>query len=163
MNCPCQSEQLFEECCGPFLSGENRPATAEKLMRSRYTAYTLKNMDYIYNTHDPKTRGEVDMEANREWAENVTWKGLEIIGVAGGGAKDQEGHVEFKAYYNEDGEEYQHHELGEFIKRQGHWYFHEGKDLDQETIVREEPKIGRNDPCPCGSGKKYKKCCGAVA
>jgi uncharacterized protein YecA (UPF0149 family) len=32
-------------------------------------------------------------------------------------------------------------------------------DQSEETYVREEPKIGRNDPCPCGSGKKYKKCC----
>ncbi len=31
------------------------------------------------------------------------------------------------------------------------------------TYRRDQPKIGRNDPCPCGSGKKYKKCCGQVA
>jgi uncharacterized protein YecA (UPF0149 family) len=34
-----------------------------------------------------------------------------------------------------------------------------GETVKVETVRREEPKVGRNDPCPCGSGKKYKKCC----
>jgi len=36
-----------------------------------------------------------------------------------------------------------------------------GQALKTETLKRDPEKVGRNDPCPCGSGKKYKKCHGA--
>ena len=163
MSCPCDSGKTYTTCCEPFLTGQDYPETIEKLMRSRYTAFTKVEMDYILETHDPKTRNETDMDANREWAETANWQGLEILDVAHGGPKDQEGFIEFKAFYAEgDGDDvFEHHEVGEFVKRQGKWYFHDGQDLNQETYVREEPKVGRNEPCSCGSGKKFKKCCGA--
>ena len=76
-----------------------------------------------------------------------------------GQPEDAEGFVEFKAYYTLGGEDVTHHEVASFRKEDGAWYFVEGEPVRQQPFVREEPKVGRNDPCPCGSGKKYKKCC----
>ena len=53
----------------------------------------------------------------------------------------------------------EHHERAEFEKIKGEWRFIDGRIIGPEPIRREEPRIGRNDPCPCGSGLKYKKCC----
>lgn len=159
MNCPCCSQKEFEACCGPILGGEKKAATAEELMRARYTAYTRIDMDFVQATHDPKTRKDSDMEANREWAEKTEWQGLEIVHTEAGGREDSEGVVEFKAQYSSGGETGEHHEVSLFNKRKGEWFFSDAKNPDVRTVVNEN-KVGRNDPCPCGSGKKYKKCCG---
>lgn len=161
MECPCGTEQEFSDCCEPYIQGKQKAETAERLLRSRYSAFTQMEMDYVLNTHDPKTRHEADMEANKNWAESVDWMGLDVVGITGGGKKDQEAYIEFKAYYEDDEGEQEHHELSEFRKYNGKWYFVKAQHPHSETYVREEPKIGRNDPCVCGSGKKYKKCCGA--
>lgn len=141
-----------------FLEGKGRPETAEDLMKSRYAAYTVGNIDYIMETHDPATREGISMEETEEWAKSSEWLGLEIIATEAGSPSDDKGVVEFKATYKENGEVQVHHEKSAFIKIEGQWYYHGWMPL-QQTIVKEK-KIGRNDPCPCESGKKYKKCCG---
>lgn len=158
--CPCGSGKTFSACCKPYLEGSAQPATAEDLMRSRYTAYVKKNIDYIQSTHSPQTRDSLDMEATREWAEESQWKGLAILNTQEGGSQDSTGTVEFKAEYVQENRPYTHHEVSRFEKIDGTWFFVDGHPA-RETYVREQPKVGRNDPCPCGSGKKYKKCCGA--
>ncbi len=158
--CPCGSGKEFHICCQPYIDGKEKAPTAEALMRSRYTAYTKVTIEYITATHDPKTRNNHDPDQAREWAENSDWQGLEIIKTEAGGPADETGIVEFKARYRSDDEELEHHEVSEFRKEDGSWYFVDGKVVLPEPIRREEPKVGRNDPCPCGSGKKYKKCCG---
>ena len=158
MKCPCMSEKEFSACCEPILQGS--PAkTAEQLMRARYTAYSQLNMDFIEKTHDPKTLKDTDMDANREWAEQTQWKGLEILSTEKGDQNDDWGKVEFRALYTDNGTECSHHEISEFNKRSGQWYFSKGKSPENHQIINTEPKVGRNDPCPCGSGKKFKKCC----
>ncbi|MCB0365479.1 MAG: YchJ family protein [Bdellovibrionaceae bacterium] len=159
MDCPCQSGTEFSNCCEPILSGKEKAETAERLMRARYTAFTRVDMDFVNKTHDPKTKKDLDPEANRRWAESAEWKGLDVVGTTGGGPEDEKGTVEFKVSYDMgDGPE-EHHELSTFVKRNGQWYFSDGKNPSLKTVERGE-KVGRNDPCPCGSGKKYKKCCG---
>lgn len=157
--CPCLSEIEFASCCEPFLKGVAKPPTAEKLMRSRYSAYTLAAIDYIEKTTDPSTRAEFDRNGTMEWAKNSEWLGLEIVSTEAGTEADQKGQVEFIARYRYEGDERAHHERSEFKKRDGQWYFLDGKLV--QTPVRVAEKAGRNDPCPCGSGKKFKKCCGA--
>ncbi|HOB72606.1 MAG TPA: YchJ family metal-binding protein, partial [bacterium] len=73
---------------------------------------------------------------------------------------DDEGYVEFKAHSVVEDVSQVHHENARFIKVKGSWYFEDGEQMLPETVKRESPKTGRNDPCPCGSGKKFKKCCG---
>jgi SEC-C motif-containing protein len=159
MSCPCGSKKTYEKCCGPFLAGEKNPSTAEELMRSRYTAYTKHDIDYVEETHSLERRDALDVEETRKWAEESEWKGLEILRTEAGGANDDTGVVEFIASFAQDGVDYEHHEVSTFHKVNDMWYFHDGYTPSQ-TVVREEAKVGRNDPCPCGSGKKYKKCCG---
>ncbi len=128
-------------------------------MRSRYTAFTLADVDYIEKTTDPSARSSFDRAQTLHWAKQSEWKGLEIVSCEDGGEKDSEGTVEFIARYDFEGASQEHHERAEFRKRDGHWYFVDGKLVQQP--FRAEVKVGRNDPCTCGSGKKYKKCCGA--
>ena len=98
--------------------------------------------------------------SSRAWSRESDWRGLEIVSTKKGGEDDTEGTVEFVAQYARHGKEEFHHELAEFAKAEGRWYFVDGKLVGKKPFVRDEPKVGRNDPCPCGSSKKFKKCCG---
>lgn len=131
--------------------------TAEDLMRARYKAFEEGNIEFIVNTHDISTRKDIDVEETKNWALNSKWLGLEIISTEAGTEIDEEGIVEFKVNYIEKDKEEIHHEKSKFVKKDGKWFYHGWLPL-VETIKKEE-KIGRNDPCLCGSGKKYKKCC----
>lgn len=158
-HCPCGSERTYSDCCGPFLAGESDATTAEALMRSRYTAYTKGAIDYIKRTTHKSTVDSFDEEGSRKWAREAEWHGLDIISVRDGGEGDTKGEVEFVATYSQDEEEYRHHERAEFKKEGKKWFFVDGEHIGASTYIRETPKVGRNEPCPCGSGKKYKKCC----
>jgi SEC-C motif-containing protein len=157
-NCPCGSGKLYDSCCGLYHSGEELPRTAEELMRARYSAFAVGNMDFISSTHDPRTMESYDEEQTRDWARESEWLGLEICHTQYGLESDDTGIVEFIAKYRQQGQEHRHHEEGRFRKQSGKWYFSDGQ-MVLRPIVRSSQKIGRNDPCPCGSGKKYKKCC----
>jgi SEC-C motif-containing protein len=158
--CPCGTEKEFSKCCEPFLLGKKNPATAEELMRSRYSAFSEGELDYILNTHHADTRSELDIEGVKTWALESDWLGLEILNTEKGAATDTEGKVEFRCLFNYKGKNQSHHELSTFKKEDGKWYFVDGV-LRDTTYKRETAKVGRNDPCSCGSNKKYKKCCGA--
>lgn len=158
--CPCCSGKEFDQCCEPIIKAEKTAPTAEALMRARYTAYTLADIDFIRDSMHPRTRKEFQDEPTRQWAEKSKWLGLEIQETRDGGEGDEKGLVEFIARFESDGEEKEHHEMAEFEKADDTWYFVDGKPVGPQTYVRSEPKVGRNDPCPCGSGRKFKKCCG---
>lgn len=160
MICPCGSEKNYTDCCEPVIKGQAQAATAEQLMRARYTAYTQAEMDFLQDSLHPDRREGNDPEGARDWAENSQWHGLEILETTGGGADDDSGTVEFAANYTYKDEDQRYHEMASFDKVDGVWYFSEGKPGVRKPVVREEPKVGRNDPCPCGSGKKFKRCCG---
>lgn len=156
--CPCGSEKNFDDCCGPYLKGTKIPPTAEALMRSRYTAFAVGELDYVELTHHESTKKDLDMEGVKSWASNSQWLGLEILETDKGTAKDTEGKVEFKCKFIFNEATQTHHELSTFAKVGDRWFFVDGV-MRNGTLRRSEPKVGRNDPCPCGSGKKAKKCC----
>lgn len=156
--CPCGTEKNYSECCEPFILGEKKPPSAEALMRSRYSAFAKNKLDYIKNSHHKSTQKDLDMESVKAWAVNSTWLGLEILNTEKGTKEDHEGIVEFRCSFILNEKTSTHHELSTFIKENGDWFFVDGK-LKNKTITRSTPKIGRNDPCACGSGKKSKKCC----
>ncbi len=158
--CPCTSGKSFADCCGPFLDGKALPPTAEALMRSRYSAFATGNIDYLEESLMPGTRGDFDRAAVGEWSKSSEWTGLQVRHVEAGGAGDEEGYVEFVALFRQEGTDRVHHETGHFGRKDGRWYYVDGT---MGTRPRTVVKIGRNDPCTCGSGKKYKKCCGAAA
>jgi len=156
---PFEDPKQLEAYCLPFIRGEKQPSTAAELMASRYVAYTLAEVDYILATHDPDTIDDTDRDATLKWAKSATWHGMSILRTDKGGENDDEGEVEFIARYTMDDREVKHHERSTFKRVKGKWYFMEAKQV-QGPIRRETPKVGRNDTCPCGSGKKYKKCHG---
>jgi SEC-C motif-containing protein len=158
--CPCGSGKTYGECCGPFITGKSQPATAEQLMRSRYSAYEKHEIAYIIDTCTVR-EGEqrADPEETRRWSEESKWLGLTILRTEKGTENDTEGVVEFSAEYVRKGLKDVHREKALFKKVNGRWLYDEGS-LIPTTIVRAEKKVGRNEKCPCGSGKKYKQCCG---
>jgi len=156
--CPCGSGKPYSECCEQIISGGHPASTAEQLMRARYSAYTFALMDFIFESTHPDHRQGYDHTGTKTWAESSEWQGLDIISTNKGGVDDSVGEVEFVARFSEKGDTREHHEAGQFKRKDGHWYFTEG------YMVRPKPlavtKVGRNDQCTCGSGLKYKKCCG---
>lgn len=158
--CPCLSGKEYDACCGPILSGAVTAPTAEALMRSRYSAFVRRETGYLADSVHPEHRADYDPVAVQRWADHSEWVKLEILNTSGGGPDDQEGTVEFLATYRQKGATHVHHEVGQFLRHAGRWYYTDMKITKPVTVRNEGPKIGRNDPCPCGSGKKYKKCCG---
>ena len=158
--CPCGSNIAYAECCRPLIKAERPALTAEQLMRSRYSAYVKKEMGYIYTSLHPDFRSDYDEKSTREWAESAEWHAFEILDTKRGGPGDDDGQVEFIATFTDQGIKKEHRELSSFKKQDGTWYFTTGKIQGPKPVVRAMPKTGRNDPCECGSGKKFKKCCG---
>jgi SEC-C motif-containing protein len=161
-NCPCGSGSTYEACCGPIIGGAPAP-TAEALMRSRYSAYAKHEIAHLERTLSAAERKDFAAEDAKRWAESSEWLGLTIIRTEKGGANDTEGVVEFSAKYRVEGKDQEHVETATFGREEGRWIYTGQQAPVTQTVRRETPKIGRNDPCPCGSGKKYKKCCGAAA
>jgi len=155
--CPCGSKKEFSDCCEPFLNGTDIPTTAEALMRSRYTAYTCMDDKYLLATWHPDTRPKRTNPSDD--GDGTVWTGLSILRTEEGQSGDKTGVVEFIASCDANGKPFQLHEISEFSHDGERWFYVDG--FDQMPVVRESPKVGRNDPCPCDSGKKYKKCCGA--
>jgi SEC-C motif-containing protein len=158
--CHCGSGKSFEDCCSPLISGDSAASSAEALMRSRYSAYVVRAIDYLGDTLHPAHRGDWDRDATRRWAETADWISLEIVDTEAGRGGDEEGWVEFVATFSENGRVQRHHERSRFLRAQGRWYYVDGETPKPKTQRLDTPRVGRNDPCPCGSGKKFKKCCG---
>jgi SEC-C motif domain protein len=154
--CLCGSTLAYSDCCQPFHTGEKIPATAEALMRSRYTAYALRDGAYLQATWDATKRPE-SIDFSRE---NIEWLRLEITEIKKGGVKDNKGLVTFKAFYSQEGEEYSMNEISRFTKHDGRWFYLDGT-IKSIGKVGGQVNLGKNAPCACGSGKKFKRCCGA--
>ena len=133
------------------------------MMRARYTAHVKVDIDFVEKTHHPETVGSFDPQTAKTWASQSNWLGLEILETTEGQKGDEKGTVEFIARYRDQQGRHRHHELSEFEKVDGKWYFKDAAVPKARQIKRDAPKVGRNDPCPCGSGKKYKKCCAKAA
>lgn len=156
--CPCGSNTSYQDCCGRFIEHRALPATAEELMRSRYTAFTQNNFDYLDETSHTEASQPNDTQSNRDLISNFKWVGLEIVQKEMGTESDVEGYVDFIARYQAGNNEHAIREKSLFKKDGDRWLYVNGKSL--ALPKKNTPKVGRNDPCPCGSGKKYKKCCG---
>lgn len=152
--CPCDSNLDYSSCCEPFISGVLAAPTAEALMRSRYTAYTQDDNSYLLRTWHSDTRPT----DNPGYDDGTIWTGLKILRTEAGDADDSQGVVEFIASCERKGVASQLHETSHFSREDNQWLYIEGEG--QQPQRRAQAKVGRNEPCPCGSGKKYKKCCG---
>jgi len=129
-------------------------------MRSRYTAFVRGYFDHIENTFAREHRDNVNPSGAESMFASVEWLGLEIFEISRGGAGDDTGTVDFAARLKKDGERLVYRERSNFRREAGRWVYVDG-DINPDTGARRTGKVGRNQPCPCGSGKKFKKCCGA--
>ncbi|GAD63593.1 YchJ family protein [Aquipseudomonas alcaligenes] len=144
--CPCGSGIALDDCCGKWHQGQPAPS-AERLMRSRYSAYTLGLIDYLVATTLPAQQTALDRDSMRAWSLGSTWLGLEVEGSE---LLNTHAFVTFTARWHDGDGEHRHRERSAFVQQAGRWYF-----IDPTVPL----KAGRNDPCPCGSGQKFKKCC----
>jgi SEC-C motif-containing protein len=160
--CPCGSKKNYADCCEPIIKGVTKAPTAEALMRARYTSYVKSTVDFIIESSHPDLRKTLDAKATDAWARGSVWHGLTIVSAEKGGPTDTEGMVEFVCSYSDKEQRRSLHERAKFVKQDDQWYYLDGEIVLPKPYVRETPKVGRNDQCPCGSGKKYKKCHGQM-
>jgi SEC-C motif-containing protein len=135
------------------------PKSPKAMLEARYRAHVKGDIDFIIASCHPDVRRKQDREEIERWSRESKWLGLKVEEHTEEG---DVGHVRFTCrYMDAGGHEVLHSEIAEFRKAEDdRWYFYDSK-RPSTTMTREEPKVGRNDPCPCGSGRKYKKCCGA--
>ena len=151
-DCPCGQGQ-YANCCQPLHLRLKIANTAEQLMRSRYSAFALQQIDYILQTTALGQQTALDRDAIADWSQSNDWLKLEVIQHQ---PKVDKTHalVEFKAHYcdKNQGEKQQHihHEISHFVLHQQQWYFLD-PTLDMQVTMKQ--------PCICGSGKKFKQCC----
>ena len=124
--CPCGSNRPYLECCEPVISSKREAATCEELMRSRYTAFTTANGDYLMRSHHSETRRVKEVAHIKKWAASVQWMGLVILNTQNGEVKDETGYVEFRALFMEGGEMQQIHEKSLFKRENGRWVYVSG-------------------------------------
>ncbi len=153
--CPCGTLKDYSTCCGPLHQGIATAESAEQLMRSRFSAFSRDNVDYLLaSTHqDHKTnddKSEIEQSIKR-----FKWLRLDIHDKKAGLPTDKYGTVEFTAYFvdTSTGQTGSVRERSNFIKSENNWFYTDG-------ITKQHSKIGRNEQCWCGSGKKFKKCHG---
>jgi len=154
--CPCGSGKMYANCCKPYIKRKENAPTPEALMRSRYSAYVLHEIDYILDTC--KENMKTHRQNIEDWSNNSVWLGLEIIETNIEVFGDK-GWVEFKAIYEQAKLKNIHHEIASFEKKDEKWLYSAGK-IFSVPVTRSDTKQGRNEYCQCGSGKKYKHCCG---
>ncbi|MGJ0453500.1 MAG: YchJ family protein [Methylocystis sp.] len=166
--CPCRAmdaqQHSYSACCARYIEEKLPAPSAEALMRSRYTAFARGDIDYLVDSLAPESRYDFDRKAITHWSRNSQWLGLEILSTEQGQQGDETGYVEFVAHFTSEGERYAHRERSLFRHdaQDGRWYFLEEANRKSAPVVKGK-QAGRNDPCPCGSGKKFKKCCGVAA
>ena len=143
--CICGNEKDFTLCCEPIIHGTSKASSPEELMRSRYSAYTLADGNYLVQSTVNENRYQDDIKLIEEFSHSVTWLKLDVLW-----AKNDQ--VEFKAYYKDSDTMQVLHEKSNFVIEDGVWKYKDGELYNA--------KVERNDSCPCRSGKKFKKCCG---
>lgn len=150
-DCPCGSGQDYMQCCGRYIETGDLPQCPEQLMRSRYTAYVTCNSDYLLQTWHTETK-PMHLELEQE----INWLSLEIIDCQISNSNENEGYVEFMARFTNNGRTLILHEHSRFHRVNRQWFYVDGQIFPQPATK----KMARNALCPCGSGKKFKRCCG---
>lgn len=153
--CPCGSKRDYDECCGPMIAGTPAP-TAEALVRSRYTAFVRCELDHVADTHAPEVREDFNRAEAERVAQQYEWRGLEIRRATETGDTAV---VEFVVRFCLEQQETAALSVSCFRRDDGQWFY--VRTESSQIVPQRVTKIGRNDLCLCGSGKKAKKCCGA--
>ena len=144
--CPC-GQGNYQHCCQPLHVGQAHAESASQLMRSRYSAFALQQIDYIVQTTALGQQASLDVCAIADWSKSNQWLKLEVLNS---NEKLDKNHaqVEFKAHYHDGKQTQIHHEISHFVQHQARWYFLDPTTGQQPTMKQ---------PCICGSGKKFKQ------
>ncbi len=170
MNCYCGSSDIYQHCCGPLHLGLRRAQTPEQLMRSRFSAYVLKQVPYIAQTYYSAVRDDNAESEIQEFASTASFLSLDVIATAGAEGNPRFaarqnpaavvlpsgstiGFVHFTVHFLLDGKLHRLEENSRFVLEQQQWRY-----VDGVFAPHLPTKIGRNDLCPCGSGQKFKSC-----
>ncbi|WP_299071535.1 YchJ family protein [uncultured Paraglaciecola sp.] len=153
-NCFCGSGLTFEQCCQGLINGEVAAKNAEALMRSRFSAYVIKNYQYILLTYASTQRAQLTVSELANSSLDTHWLSLQVLAHH---VQKSTAQVEFKAFYQVDNGYFVMHELSDFVFEAGKWLYTSG--VIQNGSGKFFPE--RNSQCLCASGKKFKKCCGA--
>lgn len=125
--CPCgNADMSYGKCCKAYHSGEAKAKTAEQLMRSRYSAYYHRRVEYLVETTHPDTREPGLTKTLQKMIHTVSWQKLEILAISKGGVDDKVGKVEFIASYRHEGQPNQLHEVSRFKRYKGQWKYLDG-------------------------------------
>jgi SEC-C motif domain protein len=156
--CDCGKPQDYEHCCALLHQGRAPAESAEQLMRSRYSAFARGDVAYIVKTQTPFPA----KASHDELAKDLTavhWLKLEVLSHTV--VSQTKAFVEFCAYaLNFNGNQKQlikHHEHSEFYRQDQQWLYKQGEIMPDSGQI----KWPRNSSCICGSGRKYKQCCGS--
>jgi SEC-C motif-containing protein len=133
------------------------PLDARALLEARYQAFVDGKIDFLLESHHPDARSQIDRQSIESWSRESKWQGLTIENEK---VEHDRAVITFTVRYEKDFQLINHREHAEFRKADGKWFYYDSEFPKPESIRREGEKIGRNDPCSCGSGKKFKKCCG---
>lgn len=123
MICPCNTSKFYSECCGKVHESILNAITAEQLMRSRYSAFVLDNMNFLKKSHSKNTVSSFNFKSVSRWTKKVEWVKLEILSTKKGKDSDESGYVEFKAFYFENGFIEFIHGKSQFVKQDNHWVY----------------------------------------
>lgn len=160
--CPCGSGESYARCCQVVISGHGDKLFAEALMRARFTAYRMRNVEFLLGSWHPSTRPP-SLDLN----DDILWRRLHVLASD---SSDDYAFVEFVATaWHHDEQQPQAwlmHERSRFQRvpnagdttaHKDRWQYLDGKTLRNGSFTK--LRIGRQSPCPCGSGKKSKHCC----
>ncbi len=153
--CPCGSGKNFGDCCEQVLSGRRIATNAEELMRARFTAHVIHDFRFLHESYRP-TAGKPYVADDGE--PRMRWTKL-VVHAHETGSDPYKAFVDFSAYGTEEEVEKVLHEKAEFLRVDGTWLYNREARLGPAPYKATSPKVGRNEPCPCGSGKKFKQCC----
>jgi len=142
--CICGDKRDFSECCGAIIGAKRSATTPQELMRSRYSAYVKADGRYLIISAVKENRYEDDAQLIEQFSSSVEWLKLHIL-------KAVDDTVEFKAYYRDENGIQVLHEKSNFVREDDVWRYKDG--------ILYKTQVQRNETCPCGSGKKFKKCC----
>ena len=126
--CPCGSGSAYASCCERYIRGKQRPETAEKLMRSRYTAYVTGAVDYLVATRHPSFRSPSEAADITAFMMSVTtWDNLEILIAESGEKTDAQGLVAFNVFFHQGSRAESFYECSRFSIVDGEWMYEAGE------------------------------------
>ncbi|MDX2370326.1 MAG: YchJ family metal-binding protein [Colwellia sp.] len=181
--CFCGSNCDFTSCCQPYINKEAPVQTAEQLMRSRFSAYTISNAQYIYDTYAKSSQAAQSVKDIDDWSKSCVWIALKIHPLANSVNNSTEQFVEFSAFYITNNTLCELREKSRFILEENiakngvakeestlNTALEQWRYIDGDIITHSElANIKRNELCPCNhypttwkikNGKKFKHCCG---